>query len=282
MSKLTDLIRPAVRERALVGLTGGGATKLDGIVTVGVALSPVPFIQFYVGGVFRYYILRAGTDAEASPNIIRPDDYAGGTNEKVWALVSVTSAVSFPALAPELDAPIPYSFAANALTGIWHDNSAPESLNFTVNGSDILSIIEDQLLATGGITAAPAYSFNAIGGDAAGMYFDAGALSLNFANGGSDVLRLKTLEARFGAGVGLAVDANANAPAGNAVLVAGTKHVSNTNVAVAAVLMLTRKTAGGTIGDLTYTIDGGGGGFTINSSNALDTSTVSYLIINVN
>lgn len=282
MAKLTDLIRPAVRERALVGLTGGGATKLDGIVTVGVALSPVPFVQFAIGAVFRFYILRAGTDAEASPNIIRPDDYAGGTNEKVWELVSVASVIAFPALAPDGFAPIPYSFTANGDTGIWHDITAPESLNFTIDGNDVLSIIDSQLLAVGGSVAAPAYSFNAIAGDAAGMYFDPGAVSLNFANGGSDVLKLKTLEARLGAGVGLAVDANANAIAGNAVLVAGTKHVSNTNVAVGAVIMLTLKTAGGATGELTYTIDGGGGGFTINSSSGTDTSTVSYLIINVN
>lgn len=280
MSKLTDLLKPAVRERNIVGLTGGGATKLDGIATVGMALSPVPFVMFSLGGQMQAYILRAGTDAEASPSIIRPDDYAGGTNEKVWELVAVAV---FPLRAPDGFAPIPYSFAANVDTGMWHDIAAPESLNFTVDGSDILSIIQDQLLAVGGSAAAPAYSFNVIGGDQAGMYYAPGpAFSLNFANGGADVLKLKQLEARLGAGVGFAVDANANAPAGNAVLVAGTKHVANTNVSTGAVILLTRKTAGGTIGDLTYTIDGGGGGFTINSSDAGDTSTVSYLIVNVN
>ena len=277
MSKITDLMKPLVRERQLTGLTGGGNAKLDGIATVGLALSPVPFQLFSLGGNLLAYILRAGTDAESSPTIIRPDDYAGGTNEKVWELKSVAV---FPILAPDGFSPIPYSFTANPDTGIWHDISAPESLNFTVDGNDVLSIIDSQLLAIDGTAGAPAYSFNSVAD--AGMYYDGAGFSLNFANGGLDVLKLATLEARLGAGVALAVDADANAIAGNAVLVAGTVTVTNTNVSTGAVIMLTRKTAGGTIGDLTYTIAGGGGAFTINSSDVADTSTVSYLIVNVN
>ncbi len=34
----------------------------------------------------RFYQLRPGTDAESSPDILRPNDYAGGTNEVVWEL----------------------------------------------------------------------------------------------------------------------------------------------------------------------------------------------------
>jgi hypothetical protein len=276
MAKLTDLIRPAVRERAIVGLTGGGPTKLDGIATVGMALSPVPFVMFSLGGAMQAYILRAGTDAEASPGIIRPDDYAGGTNEKVWQLVAVAV---FPLWAVDGFSPIPYSFASNHDTGIWHDNSAPESINVTINNSDVVSFIDGQILLVDGVVGAPAFAFNS--DSTSGMYLGAGP-SVNFAVGGAAALKLKQLEVRIGAGVGFATDANANAIAGNAVLVAGTKHISNTNVATTAVIILTRKTAGGTIGDLTYTIDGGGGGFTINSANGADTSTVSYLIINVN
>lgn len=277
--KLTDLVRSFVSERAITALTGGGAGKLDGIATVGLALSPVPFRMFSLGGAVQAYILRAGVDAEASPSIIRPDDFDAGTNAKVWERVNLGV---FPLLAPELDAPIPYSFAANPLTGFWHDNSAPESISVSINGNPVLAITDAQLLPFGGSAAAPSYSFNEIGGDSAGMWFDTPNLSLHLAVGGASVLKLKLLELRVNAGVGLAVDADANAPAGNAVLVAGTKHVANTNVSVGAVIILSRKTAGGAIGDLTYTIDGGGGGFTINSSSGTDTSTVSYLIINVN
>lgn len=38
------------------------------------------------GNVLRVYELVSGTDAETSPTIIRPTDYADSTNEKVWKL----------------------------------------------------------------------------------------------------------------------------------------------------------------------------------------------------
>jgi hypothetical protein len=65
--------------------------------------------------------------------------------------------------------------------------------------------------------------------------------------------------------------------AGNATLVSGTVTVTNTSITANSVIILTRKTAGGTIGDLTYTLSAGAS-FTINSANILDTSVVSYLI----
>lgn len=44
----------------------------------------------------RVYELVAGTDAESSPNVIRPNDYAASTNEKVWkiAIVGANDAAS--------------------------------------------------------------------------------------------------------------------------------------------------------------------------------------------
>lgn len=69
-----------------------------------------------------------------------------------------------------------------------------------------------------------------------------------------------------------------NARAGNATLVAGTVTVSNATVTTSTLVILTRKTAGGTIGGLTYTLSSGSS-FTINSDSATDTSTVSFLLI---
>lgn len=73
---------------AVTGYTGGGATKLDGVTTAGVS---VPALYTFKSSVSptgeRFYILRAGTDAESSPSIIRPDDYNGATNAKVWESV---------------------------------------------------------------------------------------------------------------------------------------------------------------------------------------------------
>jgi hypothetical protein len=66
--------------------------------------------------------------------------------------------------------------------------------------------------------------------------------------------------------------------AGNAVLVAGTKTVATTSVTAATIIMMTRKTAGGTVGtSLTYTLNPGVS-FTITSNNVLDTSTISWIL----
>lgn len=69
-----------------------------------------------------------------------------------------------------------------------------------------------------------------------------------------------------------------NARAGNATLVGGTVTVSNNTVTANTLVILTRKTAGGTIDDLTYTLSAGTS-FTITSASGTDTSTVTYLLI---
>lgn len=65
---------------------GGTSADLDGQPTAGV---PVPRLYFFIHATegLRGYLLRAGTDAESSPAIIRPDDYNGATNAKVWQSV---------------------------------------------------------------------------------------------------------------------------------------------------------------------------------------------------
>lgn len=84
------------------------------------------------------------------------------------------------------------------------------------------------------------------------------------------------------AGKGLQLKAGTNARGGNATLIAGTITVTNTTVSANTVITLTRKTSGGTIGtSITYTLSAGAS-FTINSDNLLDTSTFSYLLLEVN
>ena len=71
----------------------------------------------------------------------------------------------------------------------------------------------------------------------------------------------------------------ANSRAGNATLVGGTIAVAVNTVTADSIVMLTRKTSGGTIGTgITYTLNAGTG-FTINSDNILDTSVFSYFVI---
>lgn len=74
-----------VYDPAITGLTGGTATDLDGIVTVGVTVGRVQLVS--LSQVLYLYELKAATTAESDPDIIRPDDYNASTNAKVWALV---------------------------------------------------------------------------------------------------------------------------------------------------------------------------------------------------
>lgn len=65
-------------------LTGGGATRLDGQATTATAVGTKRAV--YVSDKLYIYELVSGTDAENSPFIIRPDDYNGTSNTKVWKL----------------------------------------------------------------------------------------------------------------------------------------------------------------------------------------------------
>lgn len=81
------------------------------------------------------------------------------------------------------------------------------------------------------------------------------------------------------AGNGISLKSGTNTRAGNAALVGGTVTVSNTTVTANTVVLLTRKTSGGTIGTaITYSLNAGTS-FTITSDNILDTSTFSYLLV---
>lgn len=73
-------------------LTGGAAAALDSVVTVNLAVDTwTAQVIITTGGVPRLsiWLLTAGDDVEdIEAGIVRPDDYAGGTNEKVWKKVA--------------------------------------------------------------------------------------------------------------------------------------------------------------------------------------------------
>lgn len=66
----------------VTGYTGGTAGKLDAVVTDGASYNVVAFVV--AGEGLRFYQLVDGTDAEASPGIIRPDDFDDPDNARVW------------------------------------------------------------------------------------------------------------------------------------------------------------------------------------------------------
>ena len=75
----------------ITGKTGSAATDLAAIATAAINLATYPALYLCktgTSGGVQGWQLTAGTDAEdATSGIVRPDDYAGTTNEKVWKLV---------------------------------------------------------------------------------------------------------------------------------------------------------------------------------------------------
>lgn len=80
------------------------------------------------------------------------------------------------------------------------------------------------------------------------------------------------------AGGGFQATAGAAESLHTVTLVAGTATVANPNITATSKLFLSRKTAGGTLGDLSYTLNAGVG-YTVNSTSNTDTSTVDVLIV---
>ena len=78
--------KAVVYDPAITGLTGGGATKLDGVVTVGVPDGQLRAV--YVSeGILYFYRLKTGSLPESSPAVIRPDDY-DTDNQRIWTIIS--------------------------------------------------------------------------------------------------------------------------------------------------------------------------------------------------
>lgn len=71
---------------SITGTTGGTASDLDSIATTTATVGGLYKFVDSSTGYARTYELIAGTDAESSPDIIRPDDYATTTNEKIYVL----------------------------------------------------------------------------------------------------------------------------------------------------------------------------------------------------
>ena len=78
---------------AITSLTGGTSSDLDGIATVDLTVGVLAAVEVATG-VYDIYRLYSGTDAESSPDIIRPDDHTASTNEKVWKRVASRVAVT--------------------------------------------------------------------------------------------------------------------------------------------------------------------------------------------
>ncbi len=88
--EITTVLNSIRHDPAIVGLTGGGATKLDGLAVT--TTHDIGRFEIVENAGYAYGMeLVAGTDAESSPTTIRPDNYGvtnpdGSTNNLTWKL----------------------------------------------------------------------------------------------------------------------------------------------------------------------------------------------------
>lgn len=84
---------------------GGTAADLDAVPTTTVTVGKlVMFADADDSNILRVYELKAGTDAESSPTVIRPDDYNASTNAKVWMQRQVDGDLILPSVVSQAEA----------------------------------------------------------------------------------------------------------------------------------------------------------------------------------
>ena len=116
-----------LQNRFQVTALDGGGTALDGIPTGTTALPTVPtdaLVAIELGGDIFFYELVAGSDPENLPDVVRPDDFATTTNERVWLLRAVPSALPLHASTHEDGGADEVTLAQSQVTGLTTDLAA--------------------------------------------------------------------------------------------------------------------------------------------------------------
>lgn len=208
---------------------------------------------------------------------------AGGTNQNINLTPSGTGRVSIAngtAAAPSL------TFASQSTAGWYWDNT--NRVVFSVGGQERSAQTGNGFIFSSNVATMGIAWGSPSGGWATdtGVYRNAaGVVEVNNGTaGGAGSLNVNGDIKSTVVGKGLQIKGgSALARAGNAQLGAsGSVTVANTTVTANTVIILTRKSSGGTIGmAVTYTVTAGTS-FSINSDSALDTSTYSFLLIEVN
>ena len=165
----TQVNQNFVQNRFQVTALDGGGTALDGIPTGTTALPTVPtdaLVAIELGGDIFFYELVAGTDAESLPDVVRPDDYAASTNERVWLLRAVPSALPLHASthedggADEINVAGLSGLLADGQTALAHASTHASA------GSDPLTLAQSQVT---GLTTALAAKLPLAGGTMTGQ-----------------------------------------------------------------------------------------------------------------
>lgn len=239
--------------------------------------------------------LQAAGGTEASPSASLLNDRLGG----FVCIGHMGSAFTGGGCSQLMFAAENFTSTAQGMFMVWNTTSVgsvasgggTERMRLTARGALIVGVTPDDangLLQVSGKIGAVSSSaalpaFYALGDTNTGMYFSA-ANTVDFSAGGANALNLTATVATFAGTVRSPkplqqITTGAAAVAGNATLVSGAVTVATTAAKTGSVVMLTRKSSGGTIGTaITYTISNTIS-FTINSDNILDTSTFSWLIV---
>lgn len=159
-------------------------------------------------------------------------------------------------------------------------------VTFGVGGTEIIAANYQGNVRSGGVASLSVDNFSADGATAKGFKFR--IQGGPFANVGSRIATFENPASTIKAAIGkngqiFWPTGNADSVTGTATLVGGTVTVSTTAVAANSIVMLTRNTPGGTIGDLTAPVASlvAATSFVINSASGTDTSTVNWWIIGV-
>jgi hypothetical protein len=211
---------------------------------------------------------------QAATTAVRDD----GTNGAVLIGPDVFTATGTTA-APVVAATAPWNWLGTAIAR--HTAAASNILEGRVAGENFSRAVmrADGMIVLGNGTGAPdttgfyRESAGNLKTDAFLVMNGSGQSNGTFTVWGADKKALKA----GSPGAGVSVAEGANARLGVATLVAGTVTVSNTSVAANTRIFLSRATAGGTLGQLSYTVNAGVG-FTINASTA-ETSTVNWMLV---
>ena len=144
----TQVNQNFLQNRFQVTALDGGGTALDGIPTGTTALPTVPtdaLVAIELGGSLSFYELVAGTDAESLPDVVRPDDFATTTNERVWLLRAVPSAMPLHASTHEDGGADEISVAG--LSGLLADGQTAlaHASTHASAGSDPLTLAQSQV-----------------------------------------------------------------------------------------------------------------------------------------
>jgi hypothetical protein len=237
--------------------------SIVGVNTTALNASNFPFIS-------TGYITTTGTEtaqyASAGVFAALHMDTASGTftpfaNSKhagLSATVYKTSAGIYAGILPAVLGTVELAGSGNvttaaALRALYPALTSGQTYTGTITNAVGLYI--DDFSLTSGLTITNKYSI-----------YQAGATDMNYFNGNITMNGAITMAS------------GSNKSIGQSQLSAGTVTVSNSRATASSILIVTRKTPSGTLGFLSYTVSAGT--FTINSSNAADTSFVIWKLIN--